>query len=164
MTIERGVAESVVRIRPGGPLWIALVVLGASSVAVAAEDLAGGRHWFALWLVLGCFSLGVGLALRVFGVDLAQDFVIVRDLRPRQVRWQELQAVVSHEAADGASLKLIFENDEQMSILYPPQGRGRKGYTQSERDFQHVMQWWLGQGGEACHAVRRESPPRPPAE
>ena len=163
MTIEQGDAEAVVKIRPGSPLWIAFFVLGGSLIAVAADDLAKGDHWFALWLVLGCFNLAVGLALRVFGVDLTPEFAIVRNLRPRKVRWQDVQAVVSHEDSGGASLTLIFQNDEQMSMPYPPQGRGRKGYTQSERDFERIKQWWLGQGGESWRSVRPESP-RPPIQ
>jgi hypothetical protein len=164
MTIEQGAAESVVKIHPAGPLWIALFVLGGSLVAVGADDLASGGHWFALWLVLGCFNLAVGLALRVFGVDLTPEFAIVHNLRPRRVRWQEVQAVVSHEDSGGASLTLIFQNDEQMSMPYPPQGRGRKGYTQSERDFERIKQWWLGQGGESWRPVRPESLPPPTQE
>lgn len=163
MTTEQGAAEAVVKIRPMGPLWIALFVLGGSMVAAGADDLASGGHWFALWLILGCFSLALGLALRVFGVDLTPEFAIVRNLRSRRVRWQELQAVVSHEDSGGAWLTLIFQN-EQISMPYPPQGRGRKGYTQSERDFERIKRWWLGQGGEAWRPVRPESPPPPPKQ
>jgi hypothetical protein len=158
MTIEQDEAESVVKIRPGGPLWIAFFVLGAALLVVAAEDLTSGGHWFVLWLVLGCGNLPIGLALRVYGVDLTPEYAIVRNLRPRRVRWQEVHTVVSHEGSDGASLKLIFENDEQLSMPYPPQGRGRKGVTQSERDFQRIKHWWLGQGAEPYHPVRPEAP------
>lgn len=162
MTIEQGAVEAVVKIRPAGPLWIAFFVLGGFMVGLGADALASGRPWFALLgLVLGCCSLAVAYLLRMFGLDLTPEFAIVRDPRPRRVRWTDVQAVVSSDGSSGPEVTLILENDESVSLPYLPKPKTQKGDAEYEGDFHRINQWWLRHRGESWHAVRPESP-RPP--
>jgi len=150
MTIRQDPAEAMVRTRPAGPLWIAFFGLGAA-IIVAAATTDGGLLVTLLELAVGAFNLAVGLALRIIGVDLRSEFVVVRNVRRRSVPWPEVQAVISHDDSGNASVSLIFDNDGPLTLAYPP--GGPKGNAECERDFQRINEWSRRRVPRPCRSV-----------
>jgi hypothetical protein len=163
MTIEESGGGVDVKIRVP-PTWMGYVqfVTGGIMLLVAAAVGLTGRLWFALiFLVGGCVYVGLGLALRVFGVDLTPDFAVVRGFRRRRVPWEEVQAVISDDGKYGtAVVRLILDSGESVRLPFP-NSYWRKENVQCKRDFQRIDQCWITHRGESWRPVHPETPQPP---
>src|SRR5664280_308971 len=160
MTIEQGGAEADVKIRvPRTWVGYTQFVIGGVWLVIAAAYGLRGLPWVALLgLVGGCLYLWVGLAMRIFGVDLTHDFAVVRGLRKRKVRWAEVQAVVSDDGKYGTSVvRLILDSGESVRLPFPS-SYWRKGNAQCERDFHRIDQWWIAHRGGSWRPVLPKAP------
>jgi hypothetical protein len=160
MTIEQGATEADVKIRVPRT-WVGYMnfVTGGAWLVIAAVSGPMGRPWVALFgLVIGCLNVGLGLALRFFGIDLTPGFAVVRCLRRRRVPWGEVQAVVSNDGKYGTSVvRLILDNGESVRLPLS-KNHWRKGNAQCERDFHRMVQWWITHRGESWRPVHPETP------
>jgi hypothetical protein len=168
MTIEQGVGQAVVKIRPSRYTLIQPVVLLTlltpetffNNTAFADDPLDQ-----ALTLGLKCmWVLLVALTLwgMTWGVDLTPESANVRGIRRRSIPWREVQAVMRYEQLGSTTVRLILENGKPVTLRAPARlwGLGGAAY---DRDFHQIGQWWLAHRGESWRPLRPEAP-RPPLQ
>lgn len=162
MTVENGAAQTGIKIRPGRRMWILYFLCGGCFLASAAIAVAGGRVWFTLFYLATAFgNIALGLMIRTAGVDLTPDFAIVRTLRPRRIRWGDVQEVVSYKKSNGTSVvQLILAEGEPVTLRHPTT-QWRNGDTNYEQDLQRIEQWWHAHRGESWHPVHPAAPQPP---
>jgi hypothetical protein len=165
MTVEQGGVEADVKIRVPRT-WVVhtqFVVGGVWLVLAAAYGLRGLPWVSLLGTVGGCLYVWLGLAMRIFGVDLTHDFAVVRGLRKRKVPWAEVQAVVSDDGKYGTSVvRLILDSGELVRLPFPT-SYWRKGNAECERDFHRIDQWWITHRGGSWRPVLPEVPQPSPS-
>ena len=161
MTIERRVAEADVRMRVWRLPWMMLLLGGGIALLNAAVRFTQGQPR-AFLIFAGCLIVAEGLWIRSFGVVLTPEFVKVRGIFRRSIRWRDVQAVVRFDQLGERRVGLILESGEPVNLRAPVStwGFGRAAY---ERDFQRIGQWWLAHRGESWRPVRPEAP-RPPGQ
>jgi hypothetical protein len=168
MTIEQGVGQAVVKIRPSRYTLIQPVVLLTlliPAVFLINPTFVDDPLGQVLTLGLRCmWVLLVGTTVwgLTWGVDLTPESANVRGIRRRNIPWREVQAVLRNEQAGSTSVRLILENGKPATLRAPARlwGLGGAAY---DRDFHQIGQWWLAHRGESWRPLRPEAP-RPPLQ
>jgi hypothetical protein len=166
MTIEQGVGQAVVKIRPSRYTLIqpvVLLTLLSPGVLFNNPTFVDDPLGQALTLGLRCtWVLFIALILwgLTWGVDLTSESANVRGFRRRSIPWREVQAVLRYEQLGSTTVRFILENGKPITLRAPARlwGLGGAAY---ERDFHQIGQWWLAHRGESWRPLRPEAP-RPP--